>query len=297
MRLRICILCMLAAFLSKAQDAVFANPNSSLLYLNPSFAGSNGLVRAQFQHSSQLPFDISLFRVVYGGADVFVKPIKAGIGISYMGDNYGNGILKTQVASLNYAQHFSFAGGDLKIIPSLQVSLIHKKLDESRLIFGSPIDPRVDYAWTWSEATPAATKSNLDLGAGLLLNYKRFYLGSGVFHINQPNIGLLGSVVLPYRLLVHSSYNFKLGEGSLLNLMARYNHQKQAHYFQLNANALLFKYVLAGAGFAVASHLKKILNLNLGARTSFGTVGLGYNTLLPSNNLQNGSWEAHAAIT
>jgi type IX secretion system PorP/SprF family membrane protein len=290
-------LCVLAAFQAKAQDAVFANPNQSLLYLNPSFAGSNGLVRGQFQYTSQLPPNISLFRVLYGGADVFVRPIKAGIGLSYVNDNYGNGILKTHLASLSYAQHFSLAGGRLKIIPSLQVSMIWKKLDASRLTFGDPIDPRIGNQWTINEALPSTAKFNLDLSSGLLVNYKHFYLGTAVFHLNQPNVGLLGDVALPYRLLVHSSYNFKLGENSLLNVMARYNHQNGKHYFQANANALLFKYLMIGGGCAFASHLQKFINLNLGARTNFGNLGLAYNTRLPSDNLQVGYWEIHAGIT
>jgi hypothetical protein len=96
---------------------------------------------------------------------------------------------------------------------------------------------------------------------------------------------------------VHSSYNFKLGENSLLNVMARYNHQNGKHYFQANANALLFKYLMIGGGCAFASHLQKFINLNLGARTNFGNLGLAYNTRLPSDNLQVGYWEIHAGIT
>lgn len=102
-----CIL--LIAFLSSfSQDPPFLNANQSLLYMNPSFAGSNGGIRNQFSYRNQWPFEgyHNYMQTYLNTVDVYVPSLKGGVAVSALRDNVANGMLKTSVLSLSYAQYF-----------------------------------------------------------------------------------------------------------------------------------------------------------------------------------------------
>jgi hypothetical protein len=74
--------------------------------------------------------------------------MKAGMGLTAMLDDYGAGILKTTWLSYTYAQHITFKGSGLKLIPSLQVTYFQETLDKSKLNFDGDINPRYNLYWT-----------------------------------------------------------------------------------------------------------------------------------------------------
>src|SRR5689334_22111824 len=107
-------------FVSYAQDPVFFSTNQSLIYLNPSFAGSNGNIRNQFTHRNQWPMLGGSFRTSVNSFDVYLNSLKAGIAVTAFYDDLMHGTLKTSAVSLAYSQYLSLMDGKLKIIPSLQ---------------------------------------------------------------------------------------------------------------------------------------------------------------------------------
>src|ERR1043165_9854030 len=94
------------------QKAQFMNINQSLIALNPSFAGSNGLLRNQTSYRGGDEGNVSVFNAT----DVFLKPIKAGIGATCLYQNERNGLYQTWTGGLTYAQHISLYDGDVKLI-------------------------------------------------------------------------------------------------------------------------------------------------------------------------------------
>jgi len=65
----------------KSQDPKFLNSNQSLLYLNPSFAGSNGGFRAQLSWQRQWPEYRFGFVTYQAAVDGYIPGINAGIGL------------------------------------------------------------------------------------------------------------------------------------------------------------------------------------------------------------------------
>jgi type IX secretion system PorP/SprF family membrane protein len=198
-------------FISNAQDPIFSNSQQSLLYLNPSFAGSNGNVRFQSIFSNQTLNSLSTYFTTYNGFDIYLKKIKGGLGLTYLKDYQANGALVTDRIDLTYAQHFSLLNKKLKITPSLQVTYLQKHLDKTKIFYDYQPHPNF-ISWTQNEAVPFQTKRNFDLSSGLIINYKHFYFGSSVFHINQPDEGLLMYSRLNARINLFASQNISIGK-------------------------------------------------------------------------------------
>lgn len=141
---------------------------------------------------------------------------------------------------------------------------------------------------------PSQTKRNFDASSGLLINYKNFYFGASVFHINQPDQGLLGSSKLARRLSIHSSYNLHISEKTVVNFFGRYERQHEFNLFQLNVNSLLFKHLILGLGSVYSWNGQKNFyfygfspTANVGYRHNYFTIRASYEILLSTSTSYN----------
>ena len=280
-----------SAFSLFAQDPLFFNTNQSLVYLNPSFAGSNGGIRNQLSYRDQWPKLSGDYVTLTNTFDAYIKPLKAGIAVTYLVDDVAHGTLKSSGLSIAYAQHLSFGEGKLKIIPSVQFGYGMKSLDRDNLHFGSTIDPRNNIIWNNPSILPSVTKNYFNMSGGLLVNFKRdLYVGAYVFNFNQPDIGMAGVSKLPYRVLFHASYNYHITEQINLQAFYRFNRQQAANFNQLSLNALFKNRFIAG--FGLASNYTPFVNL--GYRYYFITVQGGYDISKASTGAA--SWEFHISL-
>jgi type IX secretion system PorP/SprF family membrane protein len=271
-----------------AQDPIFTNTNQSLIHLNPSFSGSNGLFRFQSNTRSQWYNLSGSYLTFYNSVDVFIKPLNGGIALTYTRDDQAKGTLVTDRIDLTYAQHFNFFEKKLKIIPSLQISCFQKALDNSKLSYGDQIDPRRGFAWSQVPNNSITKKANIDLSAGLIINYKHFYIGTSVFHITQPDEGVSGPNKLPYRLSMFTSYNLPLGDKVLLNALFRFEKQQNFYTTHFNINALLFKHMILSAGI----NDNNSINMLAGYRHNYFTISGGYEFGISKINVNSaGSFE------
>lgn len=257
---------------SFAQDPLFTNTHQSLIHLNPSFAGSNGLLRYQSTTRSQWYNLSGSYLTYFNSIDVFIKPVRGGLALTYTRDDQAKGTLVTDRIDLTYAQHLSFFDKKLKIIPSVQISYFQKTLDNTKLNFGDQIDARRGFAWSQSPLASKVVKSNMDFSSGLIINYKHFYIGSSVFHITQPDEGVMGPSKLPYRLSIFTSYNLPLGENVLLNALFRFEKQQNFYTTHLTINALILKHIMVGSGF----NDNNTINIFAGYRHNYFSVTAGY---------------------
>jgi len=278
---------------ANAQDPVYTNTQQSLVALNPSFAGSNGLFRYQSTTRSQW-FNLSgSYLTYYNSVDAYIKPIKGGIALSYIRDDQAKGTLVTDRIDLTYAQHFSLLNEKLKIIPSIQLSCFNKTLDNSKLNYGDQIDPRRGFVWSQVPVTSGkSSKINGDISAGLIINYNHFYFGSSIFHITQPDEGIKGPSKLPYRFSAFTSYNFFLGEKVLINALFRFEKQFSFTTANFNINALFAKHLMVSVG----SVNNNAINTLIGYRHDYFTISGGYEYGINSINTTAGSFEILASF-
>ncbi len=267
------VLSLVLSLQVNAQDPLYTNTQQSLVALNPSFAGSNGGLRYQSNTRIQWYNTSGSYQTYYNSIDAYIKPIKGGIALAYVRDDQAKGTLITDRIDLSYAQHFSLCNEKLKIIPSIQVSYFRKTLDNTKLHFGDQIDPRRGFVWSQAPITTGkSTKTNLDLSAGLMVNYNHFYVGSSIFHITQPDEGILGPSKLPFRSSSFISYNLPLGENVLLNAMVRLETQQNFSNTYFNLNALLLKHIIISSGITSNA----AVNIFGGYRTNYFTISGGY---------------------
>lgn len=266
-----------------SQEPLFLSTNQSLVYLNPSFAGSNKFSRIQLSYSNIKPVVLHYangasprlhgdFVSILAGFDTYIKPLRAGISFSYLHDNQLYKRFIAETYNVGYAQHISLLDKRLNIIPSLQFGISTEKLDRTSLTFGDLIDVRHQFSWNSSEALPVSNRYFFDLNSGLLINYKNIYVGASGFHINQPNAGLLGAQKIPIRLGFHASYNWHINNRTLIHVLARYEKQQSIYTYQTSITAVLFGNLILGTGFL---H-QNIPTGSIGFRTNFVTFQLNY---------------------
>ncbi len=229
-----------------AQQNSINNYNLSPVFLNPSFAGSNGLFRAnasyqgaQFVGSSKLSMSM----------DGFIGPLNGGLALTHSDESLGP--VSRILTAVTYAQHIDFTDKHLTVIPSLQVG------------YGSN-----SIAGEWIAPPNAYTKNPVTyfrINSGLLLNYrKNFFAGIALENINRPDVGYYDSYRSPLNITYHSSYTFKLGSRSLLQAMGRVQQSTTSTNFQLSVNAILYKHLILGAAFTDSEKFQFVL----GGRTN-----------------------------
>ena len=288
---------VLIAFLSSfSQDPPFLNANQSLLYMNPSFAGSNGGIRNQFSYRNQWPFagNYGYMQTYLNTLDVYLPSLKGGVAVSALQDNVTNGMLKISFLSLSYAQYFSANDGDLKIIPSIQFSYGKRSLNVQNLHFGEAIDPRYGSVWGTTAVEPLWQKNYFDFSSGVLINYQnKLYIGGSVFHINQPDVGLLGTVKMPRAVNLHASYNFTISKWSNVQVLYRYQNQDKLSSNQIGINVITCKQLITGIAYTIFD----IPQFNLGYRNNYFTLVAGYDfTFSELAGNTDGSLEVHASF-
>lgn len=285
-----------------AQDALFVNNQQSLVYLNPSFSGSNGGIRNQLTYRNQWPNLSGTFVTMNNSFDAFIKPIKGGISVNLFTDNQARGTIRTTALSIAYAQHFSLMENTLKIIPSFQFGYFKHTLDRGRLNFGNIINPRNGFVWSTSGTVPKAMVENYDLSAGLLINFKNTFFGASVFHMNEPDEGFIGVSKMPYRLNIHASHNHFASENLLLHFFTQYTQQFSFNYLKIQVNSLLHKHYLISTGIS-SGYLfsgiggEQVIILGAGYRHNYFAITLNYDRA-PSELSGNtaGSWELNASF-
>jgi type IX secretion system PorP/SprF family membrane protein len=264
-----------------SQDAMFINSNQSLINLNPSFAGSNGGIRNQLSYRSPHSPSLSYYTCA-NSFDFYLKPLRGGLALSIVADNFSNGFLKNTIYGLAYAQHLSFLEGHLKIIPSVQLNYGSKTENLEGIISPNSNVPLITH------------KSYFSGGAGFLVDYKRdFKVGAYLFNVNQPDDGLFGYSRLPYRMLLHASYTKHLSQTSFVQFFGRYDRQQFYNRIAVNANLLFCKYYIAGLGYVN----RDAAAFNLGIRTDIFTLQAGYEiTISKLAGNTAGTWEFHVAF-
>ncbi len=277
----------------KSQDALFVNNQQSLVYLNPSFSGSNGGIRNQLTYRNQWPNLSGTYVTLNNSFDAYIKPIKGGISLNLFSDDQARGALRTNAFSFVYAPFFSFLENKLKIIPSFQFRYFNKILDRGRLNYGDMIDARRGLVWLAPGLVPKAKVENYDLSSGLLVNYKNTFFGASVFHMNEPDEGFIGQSKLPYRFNLHASHNYFASENLLLHFYTQYTKQHYFELLKLQTSALLYKHFIVSAG--INNH--RNLMFGTGYRHHLFCLTLNYDVSFSklSGNTA-GSWELNASF-
>jgi len=188
-----------------AQDPGFSQFYANPLYLNPAFAGSNNCPRVGLQYRNQWPGISGSFvtqSVAYDQRIGYERP--AGIGLLITNDVAAN-TLKT----LNVGGIFSYQiklTRKVSLRVGFQATFFQKSLDWSKLTFGDMIDPRRGFVYQTNDVPNGnGKKSGIDFSGGALIFSKKFYFGTAIHHVTEPNESLvIGKSPLPMKITGHA---------------------------------------------------------------------------------------------
>jgi len=220
-----------------AQDAVVLNPVQSLLFVNPSFAGNAGTLRGHCAYMRVTPQLWNSGIVSGNSVDGYVKKLRGGLAVSGLISKFQ--LYRRLEFNVIYAPVFQLKESGIKIITSVQLTYLQNRIEEINFFHADPVLLMV----------PPGTRSSFDLSTGLLVNYKNWYVGGSLFHLNRPDVGIWGSNRLPSRLSLHASYNKSLRSGDVLNVTGLYNRQANFSSATISGNVLLKKHYLLGLGY------------------------------------------------
>jgi len=236
----------------------YANP----LYLNPALAGSNICPRIIFNYRNQWPALSQTFVTYNASFDMYVNKIHGGVGIDFLADRAGDGMLNTTAVKLMYAYKFRVSE-NVQLAAAIEGSYMQTRLDWDKLQFGEQIDP--NYGYNPSLGTPEVPPENtslsfVDFSAGAAFAYKSsIYGGVAVHHLTEPDNSFYndGQSKLYMKFTVHGgalidlsgSDSYDLSYGSF-SISPNFLYQQQYNFHQLNVGLYLTKLpVIAGAWF------------------------------------------------
>lgn len=255
------------------QDAYFTNTNQSLIYLNPAYAGNNGFFRIQSIAKVQDYNSRRSFVTSYTSLDAYLKKTGSGLAFSYLYDDYSKGQVRSWAYSLTFAQHFFLKDKTWRVSPSIQASMQSRQLNVNNIRYGDTINRRSHTIFNIGNGMPAADRSFFDFSSGVIIQNRESSFGVAVFHINQPDEGLLGSEALPFRINVHGAYIFRLKEDVNLSVSGYYINQDAFWDTHLNVNLLWNNELFFGAGV----WRSKCVTANVGFQANVFRLGVGYN--------------------
>jgi len=222
-----------------AQDPHFSQFFSSPLTLNPAFTGKiDGIWRLATNHRDQWPSIPKAYVTTTASLDfpILTKSVPEGdlmgLGISGLSDASSNDALKLSYMSMSLSYHKALdEDGYNTIGAGFQGTYSSSSIDFSKLTFEDELQRNGFNPGTSAEyAKGLLTKVNyVDVNAGVLFSgstngTNNYYLGTSVYHINQPKVSFRNSSTsgsdwyLTNRITVHGGGSFSLGESLGINL-------------------------------------------------------------------------------
>ena len=245
----------------RAQDPEFTQFYANPLYLNPAFAGTAKGIRFAMNYRNQWPSLPSSFVTYAASYDQHFDDISGGIGIQLLYDRAGDGDLSTTVGNFMYS-YFLPVTEKFAIKAGLELSMIQKSIDFSKLSFYDQIDPKWGFIKRTGEDLPTygvyRITPFMDFSAGIIGFTNKFYAGFCVNHISEPQMSFFDNTdsKLPRKYTAHVGLMLPLDNARTPKNFFSPNilFQKQENFAQLNFGAYYIRdWFVAGAWYRQSS--------------------------------------------
>lgn len=237
-----------ATFTTQAQDPAFSQFYANPLYLNPAYTGTKPMPKFHINFRDQWPAISHAYVSLSASYDQYVPAINSGFGVLVVGDQAGNGLYQTNIASGLYSYQINLTDA-FAIKIGVQGSFAQKRLGMDKIFFYDQIDPVTGFYDSGNNLNPTGETSQFessityaDFSGGMLAFSKRLFGGVAVKHVTEPNETFTGSVSkIPMRFTVHGGAvlgaepNSNEGVAVSPNIMFT----QQGPFRQLNAGSYL----------------------------------------------------------
>jgi type IX secretion system PorP/SprF family membrane protein len=199
----------------QAQDLQFSQFYQAPLYLNPGFAGITPQQRVVFNHRVQWPNLPQAYATYAASYDIFVEELRSGFGVLLTTDKMGSAGWQTTTAGLEYSYKVKILE-NLVFSPGLYFGYGTNGIDQSKIRLGDGLEYERDgeYYSIDPDQGKIGRQSYFDVGSGALLYSRLWWAGVSFYHMNKPNISVLGDESrLPMKSNVHIGMRLNLSGG------------------------------------------------------------------------------------
>lgn len=239
-----------------SQDAQFSQYFAHPLYLNPALAGNKVCPRLTLNYRNQWPSISNGFVTYSASYDQYVEALHGGVGVMFVSDQAGGGIISTNAITGMYSYRFNVSD-HLIASMALQGAYQFNKLDWGKLIFEDQINTRQGTINPTSEKPPSNESVGFaDFGAGILLGYnEKLYGGVAVHHLSEPDIAFYdnGKSNLDMKITAHAGAIFSVAgdysrddPSDIWAISPQILYQQQGKFHQLNAGIYLNAFPFVG---------------------------------------------------
>ncbi|MBX9853769.1 MAG: type IX secretion system membrane protein PorP/SprF [Cytophagaceae bacterium] len=199
------------------QDAQFSQYMFNGLYLNPGYAGIEGVTRFSLIHRTQwLGYEPTEYKGTAPNSQILTGSTKlpknyGGAGVYFLFDRLGP--IRNLDVQLSYSYHLKVKDGTLGI--GLRGGFYSQKVNTDFYRVVDPSDPIYQYF----QNNNSVSQLKADLTGGVWYNTKKYYGGISFTHIPQAKYSL-GSDSIASKLINHmyitGGYNFTLGTNIII---------------------------------------------------------------------------------
>lgn len=269
-----------------AQDPIFTQFHALPVRMNPAFTGSAFAPRMAIGYRSQWPGFGNAYTTYAAYYEMQVPKYKSGLGISFEGDNAGQGSRKSTAVSALYAYRVEVNRKvDLKF--GAEAGMHQIALDWSKFTFTDQIG--VDggiVGVTPDNFSGPNSRRVLDISAGVLLVSEKFYVGSSFKHITSPRVNFTEAndnlkTGLPIRYTAQAGMMIMLNKPTKKKDMSYISPNilisSQGPFQQINVGAYAgIGPVFGGLWYRHTLNNQDAVNLMLGMRQGIFKIGLSY---------------------
>ncbi|MFP3859880.1 MAG: PorP/SprF family type IX secretion system membrane protein [Bacteroidales bacterium] len=181
-----------------SQDIQFSHLQSTKLYMNPSFAGKEGIPNAVMGHRNFSPSNFGDYISHHVSFQKKSKILHGGIGFQLINDRQADGAINQIYGSGMYSYHFDISN-NMKIQAGLEAKLAYFSVQDKDFTFPDMFDR---YNWRMKDEGEYSYENLNDISdtywefnTGALFTYEKFMLrryrefnvGVSVHHLNKPN--------------------------------------------------------------------------------------------------------------
>lgn len=238
------------------RDPYLVTPQSSALFVSPSFAGSLGVPRIEMTARSQWANTDGAINSGTFSYDTYSHEMNAGIGFVYAYDNYASGLYQTHHLGMVYSAKARI-NSNISIEPALKLSMNYRDVNWSKIPAEGTIEPQIGQVYNVPEVTPEGSSDHMygDLSAGLLINTSVFYMGASVDHIFEPNSNYYAleteanNAKLDRKLNLLFGCDFRKNAESSMIFSPQVYYQQQGDYNETYASlGMRYKWLAFGGG-------------------------------------------------
>jgi len=231
---------LVSVVLAKAQDPQFSQYYNAPLYLNPGFTGITEQQRVVINNRIQWPNLPQAFTTYAASYDIWVDELHSGFGVMATTDKQGSAGWRSTNFGLLYSYKVRI-NDKLVFSPGLYFGYGFNGLDRTKLLFGD----QLGFSNTGPTSDPdfkrLGNKQYFDFGSGGLFYTKTLFFGASFYHMNKPNLSILGSESrLPMKTTIHGGARIPLYNGPRKMASASYLTPSFIYQIQGNISQLSF---------------------------------------------------------